>query len=243
MNKQAKYGRFEAQQFLEAEIRAKQQALDELRVARTRCDETEKELFEANRKIRLQKEEMERVERENRRLREKLYSQRGSVVDVPDLVDYSNSRGNNSSFFNMMPTNGTNDFSMMSSESRKFASTFLGNLSEYGYGSDFEHSPQARFSPGMPSPYENARFVTSTPSTASTMQMGQGYRSSPKVLQTLNNALNGKGHRFTHVELLAPTKCGYCTSILVGLDRQGEEREFEEKFFGRVWRHVRREDE
>lgn len=115
MNKQAKYGRFEAQQFLEAEIRAKQQALDELRVARTRCDETEKELFEANRKIRLQKDEMERVERENRKLREKLYSQR-SVVDVPDLVDYSNSRANNSSFFNMMSTNGTNDFSMMSSK-------------------------------------------------------------------------------------------------------------------------------
>lgn len=69
MNKQVKYGRFEAQQYLEAEIRAKQQALEELRTSRARCDETEKELFEARRKIKQQKEELDRALHENNFLR------------------------------------------------------------------------------------------------------------------------------------------------------------------------------
>lgn len=51
MNKQAKYDRFETQQQLELEIRAKQQALEELRVTRMRCDEAEKELFDARRRV------------------------------------------------------------------------------------------------------------------------------------------------------------------------------------------------
>lgn len=48
MNKQAKYDRFETQQQLEAEIRARQQMQEELRKLRGRNDELENELLESH---------------------------------------------------------------------------------------------------------------------------------------------------------------------------------------------------
>ena len=72
MNKQAKYGRFETQQQLELELRAKMEALEELRLARTRCDELERELMDQRRKFKQQRDELERVADENATLRLKL---------------------------------------------------------------------------------------------------------------------------------------------------------------------------
>jgi chromosome segregation ATPase len=74
MNKQAKYGRFEAQQQLEAEIRAKQRAQEESRQARTRCDELEKELAEMRRRLEKQRDEYERIVDENTTLKLKIYN-------------------------------------------------------------------------------------------------------------------------------------------------------------------------
>ena len=76
MNKQAKYGRFEAQQHLEAEIRAKQRAQEELRQARTRCDELERQLDVMRRKLEKQRDEYERVMDENTTLKQQHWAMR-----------------------------------------------------------------------------------------------------------------------------------------------------------------------
>jgi len=68
MAKQSKYGRFEAQQQLEAELRAKQQIMEELRRTRTRFDETEKQLIDQRKRI----QQLEHFERENHMLRDRL---------------------------------------------------------------------------------------------------------------------------------------------------------------------------
>ncbi|KAH7719765.1 AGC/DMPK/GEK protein kinase [Aphelenchoides avenae] len=233
LNKQAKYGRFEAQQWLDAEIRAKQQALEELRMTRTHCDEVEKELHDAKRKMKHQREDMERIDRENQELRRQLAAQqwlRPGGSEMPDVVEHTAQHRLNPAFFNMIGTAaavGTpSEFSPYSTRSAHMS---YGPDNEYespvSRFSNAQHPPRAPASPtSLPSlTYENANrfYHAMTPSSASTlMACGRG-AASPKVLNALNNALNGKGHRFTHASLRSPQKCGYCTSVLVGLDRQG----------------------
>lgn len=68
--------------------------------------------------------------------------------------------------------------------------------------------------------YENTAYYGNSPSTTSTMPAGSRL-STPKSIQALNNALCARGHQFQHLSADKPVKCDHCTSILVGLDRQG----------------------
>lgn len=65
MAKQSKYGRFEAQQQLEAEQRARQQVTEELRRQRIQNDENTKLIGELRKRV----QQSEQVERENQMLR------------------------------------------------------------------------------------------------------------------------------------------------------------------------------
>ncbi|KAI6221970.1 Non-specific serine/threonine protein kinase [Aphelenchoides fujianensis] len=233
MTKQAKYGRFEAQQQLDAEIRAKQQALEQLRESRARCDEAERKLQERLKRIQL-------LERENHDLRDRLsanyradYGPNSSVGAANVLVDHgshplTSTQRYNPAFLNAIATNsnefgayGTrgphDDFSLSEYES---PSTPVRAANIPGYlnpiASPFYPSYENHGRLGLNASNSPSLLYGSTP--ASSIRQGS---KTPKSLQSLNNALEGRLHRFIRADLKTPTKCGHCTSIMIGLDRQG----------------------
>uniref|UniRef100_A0A1I7VBU6 non-specific serine/threonine protein kinase n=1 Tax=Loa loa TaxID=7209 RepID=A0A1I7VBU6_LOALO len=221
MNKQTKIELLEAQQALQSEIRAKQQLLEELKKIRSAYLATKQRLDESDKQIAEQNREIERLTDEKEQL---------SRI----LTEHSDYPDQNSSFFSVVGDVNNDRLSSVQNVSMLYRENF-DSPSSPANGSDYEVSnsslrrhqqlKQQSFnstSPASPPTYENTRILTPTPSTASTLVMGtQGRGASPKVIQTLNNALNGKGHRFSHIHLQTPSKCAYCTSILIGLDRQG----------------------
>ncbi|MCP9262591.1 Serine/threonine-protein kinase Genghis Khan [Dirofilaria immitis] len=222
VNKQTKIELLEAQQALQSEIRAKQQLLEELKKIRSAYLATKQRLDESDKQIAEQNREIERLSEEKEQLSRVL----AQHSDFPDQ---------SSSFFSVVGDVNSDKLSSAQNVSTVYRENFDISSSPAN-GSDYEvsnsslrrhqqlkqQSFNSSISPVSPPTYENTRVLTPTPSTASTLVMGtQGRGASPKVIQTLNNALNGKGHRFSHIHLQAPSKCAYCTSILIGLDRQG----------------------
>lgn len=240
MNKQAKYGRFEAQQHLEAEIRAKQRAQEELRQARTRCDELERQLDVMRRKLEKQRDEYERVMDENTTLKQQHWAMRhwpqrvealsqgptiGEMVEQGAFQQhhfnagvFNNSLSGVSSAVSIPSTIPSNTRSCLVDDSD--GQLVQSKIPTIGGG----HHQQYPFHPQF---YENARFYTSYRQDDSLSSFGSPTSSilrtaaSPKVIQSLNNAFNDKGHHFVHASLRTPTKCISCTSVLIGADRQG----------------------
>lgn len=257
-NKQVRYGRFEAQQHLEAEIKAKQQISEELRLARARCDELERELSEQKKKHKQLKDEKEHVEDEYATFRQQHWamrhwstgaSSRDTVGIVGELIEPNalhQQQFNGNMIFNR---------SFSGTPSTGFATgvnpsnTNLDNLSSLAsyalddYNTSIVHSSR---SPGIltkqqqqpisqphypfhPQFYENARFYTpyqhqnsfGSPNFSPASSILRAVNATPKAIQSLNNALNGKGHHFIHTNMKSPTKCVACTSVLIGADRQG----------------------
>uniref|UniRef100_F1KQ93 non-specific serine/threonine protein kinase n=1 Tax=Ascaris suum TaxID=6253 RepID=F1KQ93_ASCSU len=238
LNKQTKIELLEAQQALQSEIRAKQQLLEELKNTRSAYLATKQRLDEAEKQLAAQSREIDRLTDEKEQMARILAQQRSDMSD------------HGSSFFNVVgdaPAERLPAGRTVLSQRDSVGSQMSGNVSDYEVSNSSllrhqqllkQHSYSSmNASAHSMATYENARVHTPTPSTASTLVMGtQGRGASPKitdwrssrlletenrVIQSLNNALNGKGHRFSHIHLQTPSKCAHCTSILVGLDRQG----------------------
>ncbi|KAF7640516.1 hypothetical protein Mgra_00000339 [Meloidogyne graminicola] len=238
MNKQAKYGRFEAQQHLEAEIRAKQRAQEELRQSRTRCDELERELAEMRRKLEKQRDDHERIVDENTTLKQQHWamrhwpqkvettSQTPVIGEISEHGSFNHHRFNVGIFGNSFSgvSSAVSIPTANSSSTRCYFDDSEGQLVQNKASMIVGHQ-QFPFHPQF---YENARFYTSYNRQAdSVSSIGSPTSSiirsaaSPKAIQSLNNALNGRGHHFVHASLRSPSKCIACTSVLIGADRQG----------------------
>uniref|UniRef100_A0A1I7XVJ0 Non-specific serine/threonine protein kinase n=1 Tax=Heterorhabditis bacteriophora TaxID=37862 RepID=A0A1I7XVJ0_HETBA len=197
MNKAAKMEVLDAQKALKAEIRAKCELQEELTKTRSAFYNSKARLEEAEDRLLSLHKEIETLKLE--RDAASVHQARGNVEEMDGRT-----------FFNMVPEANA------STPRESYQSSCT---------TDYEISNSSRrlcatSSTGSPPAYENTVRHGQTPSTASTMLIGNR-GGSPKVIQSLNNALKGRGHQFHHVHLNSPTKCGQCTSILVGLDRQG----------------------
>ncbi|PAV78180.1 hypothetical protein WR25_25716 isoform C [Diploscapter pachys] len=206
-NKVVKMSGLDLQQSLQNEIKSKNKLQEELQKTRTAYIHTKSRMSEAEDQLAEARREVEGLKAEREVIR-------------ASMKDASISEFERSSFFNIGPNQASTPRSANQSFSTEYeVSNSMMMKRQFQYGSPMGPSPSY-----APPAYENTVNQTKhfdSMSTASTVVVGSTRGASPKVMTSLNNALNGRGHQFEHVHLAQPTKCCLCTSILVGLDRQG----------------------
>ncbi|XP_042156870.1 serine/threonine-protein kinase MRCK alpha-like isoform X6 [Oncorhynchus tshawytscha] len=184
--------RLELQSALDAEIRAKQTIQDELNKVKASNISTECKLQESETKNQDLLAEMERLKKDTEEFR----LRRG--------VKHQDSQNSFLAFLNA-PTSALDQFDVDS----------VDNFTPSNTPSRDEDSKKSRSrSPSMASDVEPIELIDPRTVQTPTMRPG-GYgsigRSSPKP----------KAHQFVVKSFSAPTKCNQCTSLMVGLIRQG----------------------
>uniref|UniRef100_A0A914XBN9 Non-specific serine/threonine protein kinase n=2 Tax=Plectus sambesii TaxID=2011161 RepID=A0A914XBN9_9BILA len=224
-NKIAKMELLDLQRALQSEIRAKQQISDELSKIRSAYLTTKQRLEESEFKMAEMSKDLERKSDQNDELRQKL-----------GAMDYDTSTRNQSggaaAFFHMLDNSGLTqpdsaNVSSVQGRQVSYRDSFVSQASSVTNNSDYEvsnssllrqqHQQQQLLQQQQLPAYENTSRRGQSPAPPPVAPRTQ----SPKFPLGGQNATGGKGHRFSHVDLRTPTKCGHCTSMLVGLGRQG----------------------
>ncbi|KAG5847079.1 serine/threonine-protein kinase MRCK alpha-like isoform X3 [Anguilla anguilla] len=201
--------RLELQSALDAEIRAKQAIQDELNKVKAASISTECKLQESQSKNQDLLSEIERLKKESKELR------------LGKGVKHQDSQNSFLAFLNA-PTSALDQFDrspayVTTSKGRRIDS--VDNFTSSNTPSRDEESkshPMSRSrSPSTASDMELIELIDHPPRTVQTPTMRSGYSTSGLLTP------KPKAHQFVVRSFSAPTKCNQCTSLMVGLIRQG----------------------
>ncbi|KAM4679781.1 serine/threonine-protein kinase MRCK alpha isoform 1-T1 [Amazona ochrocephala] len=188
--------RLELQSALDAEIRAKQAIQDELNKVKASCISTECKLQEAEKKNTELLTDIERLKKETEELR----SEKG--------VKHQDSQNSFLAFLNA-PTSALDQFEIDSVENFT-----LSNTPSRDEDSKSHLHSRSR-SPSTASEIEPIEVTDHPPRSIHTPTMRTAYIGSGL------SAPKPKAHQFVVKSFNTPTKCNQCTSLMVGLIRQG----------------------
>ncbi|XP_016381909.1 serine/threonine-protein kinase MRCK alpha isoform X5 [Sinocyclocheilus rhinocerous] len=216
--------RLELQSALDAEIRAKQSIQDELNKVKASNIATECNLQESESRNQELLAEIERLRKETEELR----LRRG--------VKHQDSQNSFLAFLNA-PTSALDQFDdSFSSSSSSLVEFWEDRSPSFGPGSKTRRLDSADFTPSnTPSRDEDSRSRrisrSRSPSTASDMEPIELIDHTSRSLQTPtgrsgygslgHSSSKPKAHQFSVKTFTVPTKCNQCTSLMVGLIRQG----------------------
>ncbi|KAM6084809.1 serine/threonine-protein kinase MRCK alpha isoform 1-T1 [Theristicus caerulescens] len=188
--------RLELQSALDAEIRAKQAIQDELNKVKASCISTECKLQESEKKNMELLTDIERLKKETEELR----SEKG--------VKHQDSQNSFLAFLNA-PTSALDQFEIDSVENFT-----LSNTPSRDEDSKSHLHSRSR-SPSTASEIEPIEVIDHPPRSIHTPTMRTAYIGSGL------SAPKPKAHQFVVKSFNTPTKCNQCTSLMVGLIRQG----------------------
>ncbi|XP_027309463.1 serine/threonine-protein kinase MRCK alpha isoform X4 [Anas acuta] len=188
--------RLELQSALDAEIRAKQAIQDELNKVKASCISTECKLQESEKKNLELLTDIERLKKETEELR----SEKG--------VKHQDSQNSFLAFLNA-PTSALDQFEIDSVENFTLSNTPSRDEDTKS------HLHSRSRSPSTASETEPIEVMDHPPRSIHTPTMKTAYIGSGLP------ALKPKAHQFVVKSFNTPTKCNQCTSLMVGLIRQG----------------------